>query len=465
MKSKERIIWIALVLLLLVITTASALNNRIFAGDTEKAYESLRIFNEIFNLLRTEYYDEEKTVPESLTQGAINGMIESLDDPHTAYMTKEMFSDLQTETKGEFGGVGIVIGVRKKWITVISPIDDTPGARAGIKAGDKIIKIDGESTEGFTTMDAVNLIRGRVGTAVILTIKRESIEEPIDFEIVRGIIQLESVKSETIDDHIGYVRITSFSEHTADALKDHLKTLTNQDVDSLIIDLRNNPGGLLSSAIEISDMFIDHGTIVSIKGRIKQQNQVYEAHERTVVPDMPLIVLVNEGSASGSEIVAGAIKDNNRGILVGTKTFGKGSVQTVRELPDGSGIRITTALYYTPSGVSIHEVGIAPDEEVREVEITEEESRAIEKINDMGLIKDFVEKHEKYSDKDFERFMNELSENGIELKPVIVRRLIKNELERDRLPDLIDLDYDVQLKHSVDMIKSKNLFTKAGSDN
>ncbi len=464
MKNKERAIWIVLVLLLLVVTTASALNNRIFAGDSEKTYESLRVFNEIFNLLRTEYFDETKTTPDTLTHGAIDGMIESLDDPHTAYMTKEMFSDLQTETRGEFGGVGIVIGVRESWITVISPIDDTPGARAGIKAGDKIIEIDGKSTEDFTTMDAVNLIRGRVGTAVILTIKRKSVKDPLKFEIVRGIIQLVSVKSDTIEDHIGYVRITSFSEHTAETLKEHLKTLTDQNIDSLIVDLRNNPGGLLSSAIEISDMFIDQGTIVSIKGRIKNQNQVYRAHERTVVPDIPLIVLVNEGSASGSEIVAGAIKDNERGILVGMKTFGKGSVQTVRELPDGSGIRITTALYYTPSGVSIHKIGIEPDEEVHEIEITEEESGAIEKANELKLIKNFADKHKDYTDKDFERLMAELSENDIKLKPVIVRRLIKNELERNRLPELIDLDYDVQLKHSVDMINSKNLFTRADRD-
>ncbi len=463
MKSKERIIWILLILILLIVTTASGLNNWIFAGDTEKTYDSLRVFNEIFNLLRTEYYDESKIDPEKLTHGAINGMIKSLDDPHTSYMSKDIFSELQTETKGEFGGVGIVIGVRDSWITVISPIDDTPGARAGIKAGDKIIEVNGESTEGFTTMDAVNLIRGKVGTSVNLTIRRESVQRPLHFDITRGIIQLESVKSKVIENHIGYIRISSFSEHTAEALEDHLYELTDQEVDSLIIDLRNNPGGLLSSAIQITDMFLDKGTIVSIEGRVRGQDQVYKAHERTIAPDIPIIVLVNGGSASGSEIVAGAIRDNNRGILVGTKTFGKGSVQTVRELPDGSGIRITTALYYTPSGESIHKIGIEPDEVVKEIEITEEESEAIEKINELELVKIFVKDHKKYNKIEFNNFIEQLTQKGITLKPAIVRRLIKNELEKNRIPDLIDLDYDIQLKHSVNMLKSINLFLKANA--
>lgn len=463
MKTNERIIWILLVLILLIVTTASGLNNWIFAGDTEKTYESLRVFNEIFNLLRTEYYDESKIDPEHLTHGAIDGMIESLDDPHTSYMSKEVFSDLQTETKGEFGGVGIVIGVRDSWITVISPIDDTPGARAGIKAGDKIIEINGESTEGFNTMDAVNLIRGKVGTSVDLTIKRGSGQEPLHFNIVRGIIQLETVKSEVIENHIGYIRVSSFSEHTAEAIEDHIYELTDRKVDSLIIDLRNNPGGLLSSAIQIADMFLDKGTVVSIRGRTKSQNQVYKAHDRTIAPDIPIIVLVNGGSASGSEIVAGAIRDNDRGILVGTKTFGKGSVQTVRELPDGSGIRITTALYYTPSGESIHKIGIEPDEVVEDIEVTEEESKAIEKINELELVEIFVKDHEKYTENEFNNFIKQLTQKGMVLKPAIVRRLIKNELEKNRIPDLIDLDYDIQLKHSVNMLKSIDGFLKANA--
>jgi len=461
MKNKERLIWIFLVLILLIVTTASGLNNWIFAGDAEKTYENLKLFNEIFNLLRTEYVDESKVEPDKLIQGAVDGMIESLDDPHTAYMSKENFGELQTETKGEFGGVGIVIGVRDKWITVISPIDDTPAARAGLKAGDKIIEIDGNSTEGFTTMDAVNMIRGEVGTSLTLTIKREPVEDPLYFTVTRGVIKLETVKSEIIEDHIGYMRISQFSEPTAETLREQINDLKVQGIDSMIIDLRNNPGGLLSSAIEIADMFLDEGVIVSIRGRNRSQNQVYKAHDRTFVPDLPLIVLVNKGSASGSEIFAGAIKDNKRGILIGETTFGKGSVQTVRELPDGSGVKITTALYYTPSGSSIHDVGIEPDEVVKEVEVTKDELTGIKKIEELGLIQSFVQDHETYTEEDFENLMSQLAQQDVEIKPIIVKRLIKNEQEKNRIPNLIDLDYDLQLKHAVNMLKSINVFLKA----
>jgi carboxyl-terminal processing protease len=454
MKNKERIVWILLVLILLIVTTASGLNNWILAGDTEKTYENLKLFNEIFNLLRTEYYDESRVTPDLLIEGALDGMIDSLDDPHTSYLSKEYFGELQTETKGEFGGVGIVIGVRDDWITVISPIGDTPAALAGIKARDRIIEIDGQSTEGFTTMDAVKLIRGEVGTDITLTIKRGSVEGPMHFTITRGIIKLETVKSTVIDNHIGYFRISQFSEPTADALNTQINELLEQRVDSIIVDLRNNPGGLLTSAIEISDMFLNKGTIVSIKGRNRSQNHTYDAHERTLIPDLPLVVLVNGGSASGSEIFAGAIKDNDRGTLVGEQTFGKGSVQTVRELPDGSGIKITTALYYTPSGGSIHEIGIAPHEVVEEIEITEVEIEAIEKIEELGLIEQFVKSHKSYTREEFEVFMAQLGQKGLEIKPVIVKRLIKNEQEKNRIPELIDLDYDVQLRRSVELLNS-----------
>jgi len=460
MKNKERVLWIIIVCLLLIITTASGLNHWIFAGDSEKTYEQLKLFNEVFNLLRTEYYDDTKVTPEHLIPGAINGMIETLDDPHTSYMTKDIFNELQTDTKGEFGGLGIVIGERDKWITVISPIDDTPAARIGIKSGDKIIEINGESTEGYTTMDAVRLLRGRVGTSVTITVKREGEDEPLHFTIVRGIIKLETVKSTIIEDHIGYIRISQFSEPTARALREHLDELDSQEIDSIIIDLRNNPGGLLSSVIEISDMFLNKGVIVSTKGRVKSQNQVFKAHSNTVFPDLPLIALVNEGSASASEIFAGSIKDNKRGILLGKKTFGKGSVQTVRELPDGSGIRITTALYYTPSGASINRIGIEPDEFVEEITPTKEEMGAMDKLNKLDLIKKFVSEHKTYSDEEFAALLNQLVKNGIEIRPIIVKRLIKNEQEKNILPSLIDLDYDVQLKQAVNMLKSLNIFLK-----
>jgi carboxyl-terminal processing protease len=463
MKKKERILWAGLVGFLLVVTTASGLNNWIFAGDAEKSYEQLRLFNEVFNMLRTEYYDEGKVTPDQLVPGAINGMIDTLEDPHTSYLPRDLYKELQTDTKGEFGGLGIVIGVRDEWITVISPIDDTPAARAGIRAGDRIIEINGETTEGFTTMDAVKQLRGKVGSSVTITVQRPGEPKPSEYTIIRGIIQLETVKSSTIDENIGYIRISQFSEPTGDALLEQYQTLKKQGVQSLIIDLRNNPGGLLSSVIEISDMFLEKGIIVSTKGRDEAQNQVFFSHKDAVVPEIPLVVLVNEGSASASEIFAGAIKDNKRGLLVGKTTFGKGSVQTVRELPDGSGIRITTALYYTPSGVSIDHVGITPDEVVEEVQISEEETAVIEKLTEEGLVEQFVKEHRNYTDADVDRFMQQLKDEGMELRPVIVRRLIRTEEEKNQIPSLIDLDYDTQLKFAVDMLNSMDVLTKKAS--
>ena len=463
MKNRERALWIGVVLILLIVAASSRLNSRIFAGDTERTFENLRLFNEIFNLLRTEYYDESKVAPDKLTQGAIEGMIGALGDPHTSYMGKDIFAELQTDTKGEFGGLGIVIGVRDNWITVIAPIDDTPAAQLGVKAGDRIIEIEGKSTEGYTTMDAVKVLRGKVGTSVTITVKRDQASDPLKFTIVRGIIKLETVKSTLIDKRIGYIRISQFSETTADALRQQIEKLIGQGIESIVVDLRNNPGGLLSSAIEISDMFLDRGIIVSTRGRNKAQNQVFQANPKPVAPALPLIVLVNEGSASASEIFAGAVKDNKRGILVGTKTFGKGSVQTVKELPDGSGIRITTALYYTPSGVSIDNTGIEPDETVKEVEVTKEEMAAMEKINELKLIEEFAKDHRSYGEKDFEALMKRLSQRDLTVKPIIVRRLIKNELEKREVPALLDLDYDLQLKHAVNMLKSVGVLLKSKS--
>ncbi len=467
MKKRERLVWIGIVCILLIVTTASGLNNWILAGDSNKAYEQLRLFNEIFNLLRTEYYDEEKVTSENLVPGAISGMIKALDDPHTSYLTKEIFNELQTDTRGEFGGLGIVIGKRDEWITVIAPIDDTPAARKGIKAGDKIIAINGDTTEGFSTMDAVRLLRGKVGTSVTITIRRGSESDPFDVTIVRGIIKLETVKSEIVEEHIGYIRISQFSEPTAEALAEHLNDLNMQGMDSLIVDLRNNPGGLLSSVVDISDLFLAKGIIVSTKGRDRAQNQTFHAEKDVLIPDKPLIVLVNEGSASASEIFAGAMQDNDRGMIVGEKTFGKGSVQTVHELPDGSGIRITTALYYTPSGVSIHKIGIEPDETVNDVELTTEELEVVEKLEEEKIVETFVLDHpefkESFNDQAFKRFMKDLEGDEMEIRPIILRRLIRNELERDEIPSLIDLDYDIQLKHAVDMMNSMAMLTSTGS--
>jgi carboxyl-terminal processing protease len=285
-------------------------------------------------------------------------------------------------------------------------------------------------------------------------VKRASESEPLYFTIVRGVIKLETVKSTIINDHIGYIRISQFSETTAEAMEQHIDELTGKDVDSLIVDLRNNPGGLLTSVITITDMFLEKGVIVSTKGRNRAQNQTYYAQKTATIPDTPLIVMVNGGSASASEILAGAVKDNDRGTLVGETTFGKGSVQTVRELADGSGIRITTALYYSPSGESIDREGIEPHVHVEAVEISAEEADLIKEIEEQEFIEDFVKEYSSFTETEFDGFMNRLTKNGFKIRPIIVKRLIKNELEKDVIPSLVDLDYDLQLSHAVEMIQS-----------
>ena len=292
--------------------------------------------------------------------GAIKGMLNTL-YPHTSFMPPEVYKEMQVDTKGEFGGLGIQIGIKDNMLTVIAPIEGTPADKAGIKAGDKIIKIDGKPTKDMTLIDAVGKLRGQKGTKVTITILREGVADPLDVVITREVIKIQSVRSKIVEGNIGYVRITQFQEQTGDDLKKALKKLESDKVQSLIIDLRNNPGGLLTMAVEVSEQFVESGKlIVFIKDR-KGEKDEFISRITGPVKSYPMVVLVNEGSASASEIVAGALQDWGKAIVVGTQTFGKGSVQTVIPLSDGSGLRLTTAKYYTPKGKSIQSTGIIPD--------------------------------------------------------------------------------------------------------
>jgi carboxyl-terminal processing protease len=305
-----------------------------------------------------------------LIYGAIKGMLSSL-DPHSAFMPPEAYKDMQLDTKGEFGGIGIQIGLKDGVLAVIAPIEDTPAYNAGIKAGDKIIKVNGESTRDMGLHDAVNKMRGPKGTSVVITIMREGWKDTKDFTIMRNVIKVKSVKSKVIENNIGYVKVSQFQEHTADDLEAALSNLEKQNITSLILDLRNNPGGLLNSAVDVSSHFLPAGkVVVSIKGRNGEKAEYQtenskvseqETRKAKMFSTIPMIVLVNQGSASASEIVAGALKDWNRAVILGVQTFGKGSVQSVVPLSDGSGLRLTTARYYTPKGISIQSTGITPD--------------------------------------------------------------------------------------------------------
>lgn len=327
-------------------------------GHATETYEELKTFSEVLTQIQKHYVEEAKT--KDLVQGAIRGMLATL-DPHSAYMTPEMYKEIQVETKGEFGGVGIQIGIKENRLTVIAPIEGTPAQRAGIKAGDFIIKVNDESTKDMTLMDAVQRMRGPKGTKVSLTVQRDGAAEPLSFTLVRDVIKIESVKSKVLENNIGYVRLSQFQESTGKDLSRVLKQFREQKVQSTILDLRNNPGGLLTSAVEVSEQFIGPGKlIVYIKGRDGRKDE-YVSRLKEQPEDHPMIVLVNEGSASASEIVAGALQDWGRAVVVGNTTFGKGSVQTILPLADGSGLRLTTAKYYTPKGRSIQSTGITPD--------------------------------------------------------------------------------------------------------
>jgi carboxyl-terminal processing protease len=326
-------------------------------GHATETYEELRTFSEVLTQVQKNYVDDTKV--KDLVQGAIRGMLSTL-DPHSAYMTPEMYKEMQVETKGEFGGVGIQIGVKENRLAVIAPIDGTPAQRAGIKAGDYITKVNEESTKDLSLMDAVQKMRGPKGTKVNLTIQRDGTVDPLQFTLVRDTIKIESVKSKVLD-NIGYVKLTQFQEATGRDLGRVLKQFKDQKVQSTILDLRNNPGGLLTAAVEVSEQFLPNGKlVVYTKGRESKKDEWF-AKGRDQMDDSPMIILVNEGSASASEIVAGALQDYGRAVIVGTTSFGKGSVQTILPLGDGSGLRLTTAKYYTPNGRSIQSTGITPD--------------------------------------------------------------------------------------------------------
>ncbi len=356
-KKKLLIITVAIVGVLAAALSVGVVSSQIV--NAQGTYEDLRSFVDVLNVIQKNYVDEVKT--KDLINGAIKGMLSSL-DPHSGYMSPEAFKEFQVETKGEFGGLGIQISMKDGILTVIAPIEDTPAYKAGIKSGDKILKIDGESTKNMSIQDAVSKMRGPKGKAVTLNIFREGWTEPKDFPIVRDIIKIKSVKSKILRDDIGYVKLTQFQEMTAEDLAKALKDLKEKGMKSIILDLRNDPGGLLNSAVDVAGQFLPPKKLVGyIKGRTGDKVEYFTEGDEASYPDLPMVVLVNQGSASASEIVAGALKDWNRAVIVGVQTFGKGSVQTLIPLSDGAGLRLTTAKYYTPSGVSIQNVGIAPD--------------------------------------------------------------------------------------------------------
>ena len=338
--------------------------NKSFAETEKNIYEKIDLFSEVLNKIDKEYV--ESVNQSDAMDAAINGVLQSL-DPYSAYMSPEVFNDMQTETSGKFGGLGIEVGMEHGVVKVISPIDNSPASRVGVKAGDYIVKINDIQVQGKSLTEAVEIMRGPVGSDIKITVRRRGVKKAIIFKITREIIKIESVKSKYIDKSVGYLRLTSFNENSGDQIKDKIKEFNKKkDIKGYILDLRNNPGGLLSQAIKIADFFLENGEIVSTKGRKISENRRWFAKKGDLTKGKTLIVLINEGSASASEIVAGALKDHKRAILVGENSYGKGSVQSIIPLKNKGAIRLTISKYYLPSGKSISEVGVTPDIEIEE---------------------------------------------------------------------------------------------------
>jgi len=402
-------------------------------------YEDLKVFTDVIGLIQKDYVEE--TNSKDLINGAIKGMLETL-DPHSGFMPPSMFKEMQEETKGRFEGLGIEITLKDGILTVVSPVEGTPAFRAGVLAGDQIIKIDGESSKNFTLMDSVKRLRGPRGTKVTITIMREGFTKPRDFTLVRDVIPVRSVRHELLEKNYGYVRISQFQEKTDGDFEKAMKALEEESMGALkglVLDLRNNPGGLLDQAVKISDRFIDSGIIVSIDGRREEAKQKWPAHPDGTMTRYPLVVLVNGGSASGAEIVAGAIQDHGRGIVVGTQTFGKGSVQTIIPLKDGSGLRLTTARYYTPNGRSIQAKGIVPDIIVKPSRPEEEKESVTPKLP---------------AERDLERHLSDVEKGGPKEK-----EKPKKEEVKEKKP------VDNQLERALELLKSWDIFKKTTAGN
>ena len=404
-----------------------------------ESYEDLRVFAEALSLVQKNYVEETKT--KDLVYGAIKGMLSEL-DPHTNFMPPTAYKEMQVDTKGEFGGLGIQISMKDKKLVVIAPIEDTPAWNAGIKAGDHIFKIDNEPTRDLALEKAVEKMRGPKGTKVFLTILREGEKDPLEFTIVRDIIKIKSVKHKMMEDNIGYIRLTQFQERTAEDMKEALKDLEKQEMKSLVLDMRNNPGGLLKVSVQVAELFIKGGKlVVSVKGR-EGDKEEYLSASADAREDYPIVALVNEGSASASEIVAGALQDWERAVVLGTQTFGKGSVQTVFSLSDGSGMRLTTAKYYTPKGVSIQNTGITPNITVKPIKKGEEKESKFIRERDL---KKHLENESIPTEEEMQKEGSKEGDQEVSPSPVASAE-----------------EQDIQLERAVDLLKGWQIFKGIG---
>jgi carboxyl-terminal processing protease len=434
----KRVLLVVLVLVSASFLIGAGMAKRVLARGDD--YENLRTFTEVLSLVQSNYVEDIES--KKLVEGAIKGLLKTL-DPHTSYMPPEVYKEMQVETEGQFGGLGIEITVRDDQLIVVSPIEDTPAFRAGLKAGDRILKIDGEITKDISLLDAVRKMRGPRGTPVTVTIMREDFEAPKDFTITRDVIKVRSVTHRKLDDTLGYVRLRNFHKTTGDELEEALRDLEEQKISGLVLDLRNNPGGLLNQAVEVVDKFVGKDQlIVYTQGRVRNQNMRFSSKGDRPHLEYPLVILVNGGSASASEIVAGALQDHGRAIVLGTQTFGKGSVQTIIPLSDGSGLRLTTARYYTPKGYLIQGNGIAPDIKV--------ENKPVEKAEAASTPRKTVR----------EKDLPNALDKAKELEKAKEQEDPEGKPEAESRSGVPSPEEDLQLQRAVELLKGWTIFKK-----
>lgn len=462
-KNKERLIWIFLLVFVLAIsflnfktpTTVQAQGK-----NDNDFYYYMRLFQNVFVTLQQNYVDPEKVTTKKLMYGAIKGMLEATEDPFTFVLDKKLTESFNQEISGRFGGLGITISKNPKdYIMIVAPIEDTPAERAGILPGDSIMEIEGESTKDMTTDEAVSRMRGKAGTKVNIAIGREGVPEPIDYTITRAIIEIESIKYKMLDDNIGYLRITTFGDDTSKDLNKALKELKSDGMKKLVLDLRNNPGGRLDSAIEVVDEFLNDGKIVYTRGRNKNDNQDYDASSRgDSWTSGDMVVLVNRYSASSSEILAGALQDNERAKLLGETTFGKFSVQYVLPLDqkEKTSFKMTVAHYYTPNGRKLHGEGIKPNYVVLDKKLSSTDIVALTELRRNNKIAEYVKKYpnESSDTTQIKVFKNELMNNDIIASEYLLVRLIHNERSSRNYKEIVDIKYDKQLRASIDYLKN-----------
>ena len=456
MKNKERFFWISLTIIL-----SSQLFfplEKAFAISRE-AEKYLQIFHEISTLIESDYV--EQVEDKNVYLGAIKGMIGALGDPHTRFMEEEDFKQLQEETRGSFGGVGIEVTQQDGALLVITPIDDTPAQKAGILPQDKIIEINGQSTEKMNIADAIKIMRGVAGSPVTLKIKRKTLKEPFNVTLIRELIKIQFLKSSFLEkEKLGYIRLSQFMgrESTSSDFKRIIREFQDKKATGIIVDLRSNPGGLLDLSIDLSDLFLPEGKdIVSVKGRGEKLIRVYKSTtSQDKILEIPMVVLLNNGSASASEIFAGAMQDNKRATILGNQSFGKGSVQNIYPLSHKTGVALTIQKYYTPSGVSIHKKGITPDIVINQIVPDEDERNNLDKIIKGNMVNTFVTENPGYTEKNVNLFNDLLTKKGLKLRPQVARYVLKREYNLGQSAPIFDREFDLQLNKAIDILNNPN---------